>query len=86
MTDQGTNAERKPRLIQIFIDQQKFQLEARPYTAGELLKLAGDDPAETTLAVKHDHGIEKLADLDKPISIKDGEHFVVFHNKPTPVS
>lgn len=70
----------------IFIDQQQFKLEGRPYTARELLTLAGEDPSETTLVRKHGHELEKLTDLDKPIHLKDGEHFVVFHNSPTPVS
>ena len=29
---------------------------------------------------------EKLTELDKPFRPKNGEHFVVFHNSPTPVS
>ena len=72
--------------IVIFIDQQQFKLEDREYTPRELLKLAGDDPAETTLVRKHGNQLEKLTDLDKPIRLENGEHFVVFHNTPTPVS
>jgi hypothetical protein len=70
----------------IFIDQQQFKLENREYTPRELLKLAGDDPAETTLVLKHGNDLEKLTDLDKGFLPKNGEHFVVFHNSPTPVS
>ena len=72
--------------IVIFIDQQQFKLEDREYTPRELLKFAGDDPAETTLVRKHGNQLDKLTDLDKPIGLKNGEHFVVFHNSPTPVS
>jgi len=72
--------------VVIFIDQERFKLEDREYTPRELLKLAGDDPAETTLVLKHGNDIEKLTDLDKPLRPKNGEHFVVFHNSPTPVS
>jgi hypothetical protein len=73
------------QLVVIFIDQQKFKLEDREYTARELLVLAGDDPSETTLALKEGHDIKKFSPDDK-IQPKDGEHFVVFHNGPTPVS
>ncbi len=72
--------------VVIFIDQQQFKLEDRDYTPRELLKLAGDDPAETTLVLKRGNDLEKLTDLDKPFRPKNGEHFVVYHNSPTPVS
>jgi hypothetical protein len=72
--------------IIVFIDQQKFELEDRPYTPRELLTLAGENPAETTLALKHGNEITKYENLDDPIVIKNGMHFVVFHNGPTPVS
>ena len=72
--------------VVIFIDQQQFKLEDREYTPRDLLKLAGDDPAETTLVLKHGNDLEKLTDLDKAFQPKSGEHFVVFHNSPTPVS
>lgn len=72
--------------IVIFIDQQQFKLEDREYTPRELLTLAGDDPPETTLVLKHGNELTKLTDLDKPIQLKNGEHFVVYHNSPTPVS
>lgn len=70
----------------IFIDQQQFKVENREYTPRELLTLAGENPAETTLVLKHGHELDKLTDLDKPIGLSNGMHFVVFHNTPTPVS
>jgi len=72
--------------VVIFIDQQEFKIESRPYTPRELLTLAEEDPSETTLVLRHGHELEKLTDLDKPIGLKNGMHFVVFHNAPTPVS
>jgi len=72
--------------VVIFIDQQQFKLEDRDYTPRELLTLAGDDPVETTLVLKHGNDLERLTELDKPFRPKNGEHFVVFHNSPTPVS
>ena len=72
--------------VVIFVDQQQFKLEDRPYTSRELLTLAGENPSETTLVLKHGHELTKLADLDKPIELHNGEHFVVYHNTPTTVS
>lgn len=73
--------------VVFFIDQQKFTLEAgRRYTPRQLLELAGEDPAETTLVVRHGNDLTKLTNLDEPIEIKNGTHFVIFHNGPTPVS
>jgi hypothetical protein len=80
------NHDHPQHLIEIKIDQQVFKLEPREYTPRELLKLAGDDPAETTLVEKRGHEPIKHLDLDKPVCIEDGEHFVVYHNAPVPVS
>lgn len=72
--------------VVIFIDQQQFKLEDRDYTARELLELAGEDPRETTLVLKHGNELTKYTDPDQVIDVKNGMHFVVFHNGPTPVS
>ncbi len=81
-----TNDKNAERDIVIFIDQEKFKLEDRDYTPRELLKLAEEEPAETTLVLKDGSEIVKLTDLDKAFRPKNGDHFVVFHNSPTPVS
>lgn len=72
--------------VVVHIDQQKFSLEQRSYTARELLVLAGENPAETTLVLKHGHELKKFENPDEPIEVQNGMHFVVFHNGPTPVS
>lgn len=72
--------------IVVFVDQQKVGLEDRAYTPRELLTVAGEDPEQTTLVLKHGNDLTKLTDLDKPVELKNGLHFVVFHNAPTPVS
>lgn len=76
----------KTKQVIIHIDQQKFELEDRAYTARELLTLAGENPAETTLVLKHGNELKKFENPDEPIDVKNGMHFVVFHNGPTPVS
>lgn len=75
-----------PPFIVIKIDQQQFRLEPREYTPRELLTLAGDNPNETTLAEKHGHDITKYINLDEPIEVRNGQHFIVYHNGPVPVS
>lgn len=78
--------ETKTKQVVVHIDQQKFSLEQRAYTARELLVLAGENPAETTLVLKHGHELKKFENQDEPIDLQNGMHFVVFHNGPTPVS
>lgn len=72
--------------IVVFIDQQQFKLEDREYTARELLELAGEDPGETTLVLRHGDDLTKYTDPNATVELKNGAHFVVFHNGPTPVS
>jgi hypothetical protein len=80
-----TDAKTKDVVV-FFIDQQQFKVEDREYTPRELLQLAGEDPQQTTLVLRHGNELTKLTKLDEPIRIKNGTHFVVFHNTPTPVS
>lgn len=80
-----TAAEETPKIV-IKIDQQQFKLEPRDYTPRELLLLAEEDPATTTLVLKHGHELTKYPELDRAIQIKNGMHFVVYHNTPVPVS
>lgn len=80
------NAPEEAHKIVVKIDQQQFKLEPREYTPRELLLLAEEDPAKTTLVLKHGHELTKYPELDQPIQIKNGMHFVVYHNTPVPVS
>ena len=72
--------------VVFFIDQQKFAVEDRPYTVSELLTLAGENPSETTLALRHGNDLHRYTNPNEVLEIKDGSHFVVLHNGPTPVS
>jgi hypothetical protein len=74
------------RQVVIFIDKQQFKLEDRVYTARELLELAGEEPTETTRVFTHGNALTKYEDPDQTVNLKNGMHFVVFHNGPTPVS
>ena len=71
--------------IEIYIDQEKFTINYEKQTAAELLILAKEDPAETTLVQKIGKEIVKFKD-DEVINLKNGMQFVVFHDSPTSVS
>lgn len=71
--------------IVFFIDKEQFTIYDETQTAADLLKLAKEDPAETTLVLKDGNDLVKFKDEDKVI-VKNGMIFVVFHDGPTPVS
>ena len=73
--------------VVFFIDKAKFEADTHFLTPREILtKYAKEDPNETTLARVVGNERQKLQDLDKPIEVKDGTHFTILHNGPTPVS
>ena len=71
--------------IVIFIDKEQFTTDKEKQTAAELLKLAKEDPAETTLVLKHGNDLIKFKDEDV-VTLKNRMHFVVFHDGATTVS
>ena len=78
---------REGKMVVFFIDKEKFTVaEGEQYTVRDILVLAGEDPEETTLVLREGNELTKFLDLDQVIEIKNGTHFVVFHNGPTPVS
>jgi hypothetical protein len=89
--DPMTNTAGKPAQpgkheVVIHIDQEQFKVERTEMTVRELLTLAGEDPAETTLVLRHGNEQHKYTSLDEVVPLENGMHFVVFHNSPTPVS
>ncbi len=72
--------------IVFFIDKQQFTTDREKLTATELLRdYAEEDPSETTLVLKEGNNLTKFNDNDE-VSLKNGMHFVVFHDGPTTVS
>ena len=72
--------------IEFFIEKQEFKTDQEKFTARVLLRdYAGEDPDKTTLVLKQGNDITKFKD-DDTIYLKNGMHFVVFHDGPTPVS
>jgi predicted nucleic-acid-binding protein len=70
----------------IFIDKEKFEVEEESLSVRALLELAGEVVCETVLALQHGKEFKRLEDLDEIIELKNGMHFIVFHESPTPVS
>jgi hypothetical protein len=73
------------KLVPIFIDQQKFELEPGVYTAAQLLQIAGENPAETILVLKLGNELPQLPPNER-FELKPGSRFVVFHCDATAVS
>jgi len=71
------------RKIQITIDGQPFKIEDRPFTAAELLALAGLPAAgyDLTRVGKHGH-VETFRDEQK-INVKNGDVFVSVNQQGT---
>ncbi|MFP5356498.1 MAG: hypothetical protein ACLGIK_15360 [Gemmatimonadota bacterium] len=83
---QANPAPAKDGQVVFFIDQEKFTKEDSSFTVRELLEMAGEDPAETTLVLRHGNETTEYTNLDQVVEVTNGTHFVVFHNGPTPVS
>lgn len=76
-----------PKKIVFFIDKPKYETDQDRLTVRSLLEdFAKEDPSQTTLALKDGNEIKKYTNLDEIVEMKNGMHFVVYHNTPTPVS
>ena len=72
--------------IEFYIEKQQFKTDQEKLTARVLLRdYAEEDPEKTTLVLKQRNDVTKFKD-DDTIYLKNGMHFVVFHDGPTPVS
>jgi hypothetical protein len=79
--------EKHPKKIVFFIGKTKHETEKKELTAREILvDFAKVSPDNFTLALKNQGGFEELTNLDHPIQMKEGMHFVLFDKTPTTVS
>jgi hypothetical protein len=77
----------KAQKIVFFIDKEKFTVEVAQLNVRQLIvDYAKEDPTKVTLGLKDGNQPKKYTDLDEIVPLKDGMHFVLFHNEPTPVS
>ncbi len=75
-----------PRIV-FFIDKEKFTVDVKELSVKSLIvDYAKEDPTKTTLGLKEGNQTPKFTNLDEVIPLKEGMHFVLFHNEPTPVS
>lgn len=72
--------------IVIHIDKEQYKVTSSELTVRDLLVLAGEEPTETSLVLRHGHEQKKYASLDEVVALENGMHFVVYHNTPTTVS
>jgi hypothetical protein len=73
--------------VVFFIGKKRYESPTADLTPRTILvEYAKEDPALTTLVDKSGDDPVELTDLDKPIHVKNGTHFAVFHNTPTTVS
>lgn len=79
--------EKHSNKIVFFIGKTKHETEKKGLTPREILvEFAKVSPDNFTLAVKNHGGFDELTNLDDPIEMKDGMHFVLFDKTPTTVS
>ncbi|MDL2344683.1 hypothetical protein QOL99_11045 [Deinococcus sp. MIMF12] len=73
--------------VNIFINQQKHEVAPGNLTPRQVLEtLAKEDVTQVTLALKEQGQLHKYLNLDEPIPLRNGMHFIVMHSGPTPVS
>jgi hypothetical protein len=70
-----------------FIGKDKYETEETVLTPRRILtEYAKVDVKLNTLALKEEGSPKEYKDLDEKITMKDGMHFTVFNNEPTPIS
>jgi hypothetical protein len=70
-----------------FIDKLKYETDEESLTVEQILTVFAKVNVQTnTLAVKEQGSFRELTDLNEVIHLKEGEHFTIFNNEPTPVS
>ncbi len=70
----------------VHIDKEPYKVTRSEMTVRELLELAGEEPSETSLVLRHGNEQQKYASLNEVVPLRNGMHFVVYHNTPTTVS
>jgi hypothetical protein len=77
----------KPSVVHFFIDKQNFETSEKTLSVRTLLvDFAKEDPTQTVLVLKHGQELTRFTNLDEQVELKNGTHFVVFHEGPTTVS
>lgn len=70
-----------------FIDKSKYETDEESLTVKQILtEFAKVNTSTNTLAIKEHGSFRELTNLDEVIHLKEGQHFTIFNNEPTPVS
>jgi hypothetical protein len=84
--NQGNN-DNGPKKFVFFIGKDKYETDKDTLTVGAILKdFAKVDPKVNTLALKEEGNVKEFTDPNELITMKNGMHFTIFNNEPTPVS
>lgn len=87
MTSNEKGQKPETHKIVFFIGKDKFETNIAEHTVRDLLQnFAKVDPKTHTLALKEEGRTIEYKNLDEVITLKNGMHFGVFNNEPTPVS
>lgn len=87
LTTEKHVVEDKPvQKLNLFVNQTKLEVTAMSMTPREILALAQEDAAQVTLSLKEQGKLQAYTNLDEPIPLKNGMHFIATYIGPTPVS
>ncbi len=76
-----------PKKFVFFIGKDKFETDQEMLSAQSILvDFAKVDPKKNTLALKQEGDLKEFTDPSEVITMKNGMHFTIFNNDPTPVS
>jgi hypothetical protein len=85
MNDKESKSSGKEKVV-FFIDKERFTSDTPWLSPRTILVDYAKEPDPTKVTLVRKPGTEKLTDLDTPIEVKDGTHFTILDNGPTPVS
>jgi Multiubiquitin len=87
MSEQASKTKPKPKLIEITIDEQRYEVEGKEMTVREILALACKEADSYYLVeIKGKKEREKYTDPDQAVKLHKGSTFVSVFRGETPVS
>lgn len=87
MNDGVNDAKHHDGKINIFVNNTKHEVTHKTMTPREILEnLAHENVSQVALSLKEKGHLEKFEQLDQPIQLKNGMHFIVTFLGATPVS
>ncbi|MHB1105406.1 MAG: hypothetical protein ACYCZ2_03500 [Lutibacter sp.] len=82
-----TNSKKDEKKITFFIGKTKHETKESTLTVKQILEdFAKVKTTEKSLALKEGNGYHEYTDINEPIDMKNGMHFVLFDKTPTTAS